>query len=58
MEDTSISEDADKEREEIIVLEDSQNSSLKQIPIEIIQDDSAMNVNQVGDSDIDIEPYI
>ena len=54
MEDTSISEDADKERQEKIVLQDSQNSSLKHIPIEIIQDDSALNVNQVSDSDLEI----
>ena len=54
MEDSSISGDIDKEIGEKNVFEDTQNSTLKHIPIEIIQDDSALNVNQVCDSDSEI----
>ena len=54
MEDSSISGDIDKEIGEKNVFEDTQNSTLKRIPIDIIQDDSALNVNQVCDSDSEI----
>ena len=54
MEDSSISGDIEKEIGEKNVFEDTQNSTLKHIPIEIIQDDSALNVNQVCDSDSEI----
>ena len=54
MEDSSISGDIDKDIGEKNVFEDTQNSTLKHIPIEIIQDDSALNVNQVCDSDSEI----
>ena len=54
MEDSSISGDIDKEIGKKNVFEDTQNSTLKHIPIEIIQDDSALNVNQVCDSDSEI----
>ena len=54
MEDTSISKDAEKESGYEIVVEETPTSSKKQIPIEIIQDDSALDVNQVCDSDLEI----
>ena len=54
MENIPISEDNNKERGEYIAKEDIQNTLLRQIPIEVLHNDSVLNVNQACDSDIEI----
>ena len=54
MENIPNSEDEDNERGEYIAKEDIQNTSLRQIPIEVIQNDNVLNVNQSCDSDLEI----
>ena len=54
MENIPISEDNNKERGEYIAKEDIQNTLLRQIPIEVLHNDSVLNVNQACDSDLEI----
>ena len=53
MENFTISEDDNKEKEGNIVPDDTQNT-LRKIPIEVIQDDSVLNENQACDNDLEI----
>ena len=53
MENFTISEDDNKEKEGNIVPDDTQNT-LRKIPIEVIQDDSVLNENQNCDNDLEI----